>query len=73
MGKSDRINKRNTFHFSLLSLAYRIHSSESTADLLEQIGGFRMEFRGVTEIKVKDKHLNMCSRIINELFHIFFV
>ncbi len=31
--------------------AYRIHSSETTADLLEQIGGFHLEYRGVTEIK----------------------
>lgn len=37
----------------LFNLAYRIHSSETTAALLEDIGGFRLEFRGVTEIKVK--------------------
>lgn len=35
-----------------LCLAYRIHSSETTADLLEEIGGFHLEYRGVTEIKV---------------------
>jgi len=34
-------------------LAYRIHSSETTAGLLETIGGFRLEYRGVTDIKVK--------------------
>jgi hypothetical protein len=33
-------------------LAYRIHSSETTAGLLEEIGGFHLEYRGVTEIKV---------------------
>ncbi|UJR31984.1 hypothetical protein I4U23_019457 [Adineta vaga] len=32
-------------------MAYRIHSSETTAGLLEEIGGFHLEFRGVTEIK----------------------
>jgi hypothetical protein len=35
-------------------MAFRIHSSETTAELLEEIGGFRLEFRGITEIKVKD-------------------
>ena len=35
-------------------LAFRIHSSETTASLLEEIGGFRLEYRGVTEIKVGD-------------------
>lgn len=35
-----------------LFLAYRIHSSETTAALLEEIGGFHLEYRGVTEIKV---------------------
>ena len=34
------------------SLAYRIHSSETTAGLLEEIGGFHLDFRGITEIKV---------------------
>ncbi|CAF1252073.1 unnamed protein product [Adineta ricciae] len=33
------------------SMAYRIHSSETTAGLLEEIGGFKLEYRGVTEIK----------------------
>jgi hypothetical protein len=33
-------------------LAYRIHSSETTASLLEEIGGFHLDYRGVTEIKV---------------------
>jgi hypothetical protein len=32
--------------------AYRIHASETTAGLLEEIGGFNLEYRGVTEIKV---------------------
>ncbi|CAF3902004.1 unnamed protein product [Rotaria magnacalcarata] len=32
-------------------MAYRIHSSETTAGLLEEIGGFHLEYRGVTEIK----------------------
>ncbi|CAF4411098.1 unnamed protein product, partial [Rotaria magnacalcarata] len=31
---------------------FRIHTSETTADLLEILGGFNLEFRGVTEIKV---------------------
>ena len=34
-------------------VAFRIHSSESTAGLLEQIGGFQLEYRGITEIKVR--------------------
>ncbi|CAF2069702.1 unnamed protein product [Rotaria magnacalcarata] len=33
------------------SMAFRIHTSETTADLLEILGGFNLEFRGVTEIK----------------------
>ncbi|CAF0809266.1 unnamed protein product [Adineta steineri] len=33
------------------SMAFRIHSSETTAALLEEIGGFKLELRGVTEIK----------------------
>ena len=37
-------------------MAFRIHSSESTAGLLEEIGGFRLEFRGITEIKVRSFH-----------------
>ena len=37
------------------SMAFRIHSSEKTAALLEDIGGFKLEFRGITEIKVKFK------------------
>jgi len=41
------------FIFSWTFLAYRIHSSETTAGLLEEIGGFHLEYRGVTEIKVK--------------------
>ncbi|CAF4795042.1 unnamed protein product [Rotaria sp. Silwood1] len=32
-------------------MAYRIHSSETTAGLLEEIGGFHLEYRGVTDIK----------------------
>ncbi|CAF1256193.1 unnamed protein product [Rotaria sordida] len=32
-------------------MAYRIHSSETTAGLLEEIGGFQLEYRGITEIK----------------------
>lgn len=41
---SDRIDR------SLL--AFRIHSSETTAALLEEIGGFHLDYRGITEIKV---------------------
>jgi hypothetical protein len=37
------------------SMAFRIHSSETTAALLEEIGGFKLELRGITEIKVKFK------------------
>ena len=37
----------------VLLLAFRIHSSETTACLLEEIGGFKLEFRGITEIKVR--------------------
>ena len=33
-------------------MAFRIHLSETTAGLLEEIGGFRLEYRGITEIKV---------------------
>ncbi len=36
------------------SMAFRIHSSETTAALLEEIGGFHLECRGMTEIKVRD-------------------
>ncbi len=34
------------------SLAYRIHVSQASADLLNEIGGYHLEFRGVTELKV---------------------
>jgi len=37
------------------SMAFRIHSSEATAALLEEIGGFHLELRGITEIKVRFK------------------
>lgn len=43
------------------SMAFRIHTSETTADLLEAIGGFKLEFRGITEIKVDN-----CFRRGNE-------
>ncbi|CAF3294200.1 unnamed protein product [Rotaria sp. Silwood2] len=33
------------------SMAFRIHTSETTAGLLEIIGGFQLEYRGITEIK----------------------
>ncbi|CAF1248529.1 unnamed protein product [Rotaria sordida] len=33
------------------SIAFRIHTSETTAGLLEAIGGFNLEYRGITEIK----------------------
>ncbi|CAF3681686.1 unnamed protein product [Rotaria sp. Silwood1] len=33
------------------SMAFRIHTSETTAGLLEAIGGFHLEYRGITEIK----------------------
>ncbi|CAF1270167.1 unnamed protein product, partial [Didymodactylos carnosus] len=33
------------------SMAFRVHMSETTAGLLEEIGGFKLEFRGITEIK----------------------
>ncbi len=42
------------------SMAFRIHSSETTAGLLEEIGGFHMQFRGITEIKVR----GFCSKTI---------
>jgi hypothetical protein len=32
--------------------AYRIHVSESSANILNKLGGYQMEFRGVTELKV---------------------
>lgn len=35
------------------SQAYRIHVSESTANILEKLGGYKLDFRGVTELKVK--------------------
>ncbi len=34
------------------SQAYRIHVSESTQKILEEIGGYHLDFRGVTELKV---------------------
>ena len=40
------------FLYIIECLAYRIHSSETTAALLEEIGGFQLEYRGITEIKV---------------------
>ncbi|RNA44483.1 retinal guanylyl cyclase 2 [Brachionus plicatilis] len=38
------------------SQAYRIHVSESCADILDEIGGYHLEFRGVTELKGKGMH-----------------
>jgi hypothetical protein len=43
-------------------LAFRIHTSESTASLLEQIGGFHLEYRGMTEIKVKPHNMSVNMR-----------
>jgi class 3 adenylate cyclase len=34
------------------SEAYRIHVSESTQKILEEIGGYHLDFRGITELKV---------------------
>lgn len=34
------------------SQAYRIHVSQSAATILEEIGGYKLEFRGETELKV---------------------
>ena len=36
--------------------AYRIHVSESTATILNEIGGYHLEFRGETELKGKGTH-----------------
>ena len=41
-------------------LAYRIHVSESTAKILDEIGGYYLEFRGMTELKV-----NFLFRLLN--------
>ena len=38
------------------SQAYRIHVSESTANILDKLGGYKLEFRGVTELKGKGLH-----------------
>jgi len=45
------------------SMAFRIHTSETTAELLEKIGGFHLEYRGITEIKVDDFLLRKGNRI----------
>ncbi len=34
------------------SLPYRIHVSQSTAKILQEIGGYNVEYRGITELKV---------------------
>jgi len=34
------------------SQAYRIHVSESSANILNKLGGYKLEFRGITELKV---------------------
>ncbi|CAF1192693.1 unnamed protein product, partial [Didymodactylos carnosus] len=38
------------------SMAFRVHVSESTAGLLEESGGFKLEYRGITEIKGRGNH-----------------
>jgi hypothetical protein len=53
----------------LVNLAYRIHSSETTAGLLEEIGGFHLDYRGITEIKVV---MNML-RIQRQSYELFIV
>jgi hypothetical protein len=51
-GYGNKISVLMFIFFFLDFLAYRIHSSETTADLLQEIGGFHLEYRGVTDIKV---------------------
>lgn len=60
------------------SMAFRIHSSETTAELLDELGGFRLEYRGITEIKVRKillihqwKHMTI-SRVEGIIKHIGF-
>lgn len=38
------------------SQAYRIHVSQAAATILDEIGGYHLEFRGITELKGKGKH-----------------
>lgn len=37
-------------------LAYRIHVSEACATILNDIGGYHLDYRGITELKGKGKH-----------------
>lgn len=55
--------KKKSFHFAPI-LAYRIHCSESTAGLLQEIGGFQLECRGITEIKVRFVEQNSTGKCI---------
>ena len=38
----------------VIFVAYRIHVSETTAKILEEIGGYKLEYRGVTSLKVRN-------------------
>ncbi|CAF0863567.1 unnamed protein product [Brachionus calyciflorus] len=38
------------------SQAYRIHVSESCSNILEEIGGYKLDYRGLTELPGKGKH-----------------
>ena len=40
-------------HLSILGSAWRIHVSETTAIKLKKAGGYKLEFRGNTELKGK--------------------
>jgi hypothetical protein len=40
----------NTVSYCVTAL--RVHLSSETADVLREIGGFNMEFRGETKVKV---------------------
>jgi hypothetical protein len=64
MGREKNFVFRCEYSFGLV-LAYRIHSSETTAALLEEIGGFHLEYRGVTDIKVG------FSRQFSEIINLF--
>lgn len=41
-----------TSHLNEIGQPMKIHISSETKQLLDSIGGFRMEYRGVSEIKV---------------------
>ena len=49
---------------ALFPLAQKIHISENTKSILEEIGGYETEFRGYLDVKVRVFFLNKVASII---------